>query len=74
MPPRFRSKLVVRDSRGVEVTRKEIAVNDPLRIGGVSGLTMYQADWGVASVRVRARLFSRDPLRVSANEGGRESG
>merc|ERR1719316_265841 len=49
----FRSKLVVRDSRGAEVTRKEISVNDPLRIGGVSGLTMYQADWGVASVRVR---------------------
>ena len=45
----FRSDLAVVDPAGALVTRKEISVNDPLRVGGV---TMYQTDWEVSGVQV----------------------
>ncbi|MBD2090824.1 cytochrome c biogenesis protein [Microcoleus sp. FACHB-1515] len=44
----FYSDLSVLDSEGQEVKRKTIHVNEPLRYRGV---TMYQADWGIAAVR-----------------------
>lgn len=44
----FYSDLSVLDSEGQEVKRKTIHVNEPLRYRGV---TMYQADWGIAAIR-----------------------
>jgi len=46
----FYSDLSVIDLAGQELDRKTIHVNEPLRHGGV---TLYQADWGIAAVRVR---------------------
>lgn len=46
----FYSDLSVLDSQGNEVKRKTIHVNEPLRYQGV---TLYQADWGLSSVRVQ---------------------
>jgi cytochrome c biogenesis protein len=46
----FYSDMTVLDSAGKEVKRKTIHVNEPLRYRGV---TLYQADWSVAAVRVR---------------------
>ena len=46
----FYSDMSVLDSEGKEVKRKTIHVNEPLRYHGV---TMYQADWGIAAVQVR---------------------
>ncbi|MBE9078572.1 cytochrome c biogenesis protein [Romeria aff. gracilis LEGE 07310] len=46
----FYSDLSVLDRQGEEVKRKTIWVNQPLRYGRV---TLYQADWAVAAVRVR---------------------
>jgi len=48
----FYSDLSVRDRDGNELYRKSISVNDPLRYKGV---TMYQTDWGLSSVIVRAQ-------------------
>ncbi|MEO1146134.1 MAG: cytochrome c biogenesis protein [Cyanobacteria bacterium J06638_22] len=44
----FYSDLSVLDQEGNEVERKTIHVNEPLRYHGV---TLYQADWGVAGLR-----------------------
>ncbi|NES97035.1 MAG: cytochrome c biogenesis protein [Desertifilum sp. SIO1I2] len=46
----FYSDLSVLDKDGNEVKRKTIHVNEPLRYQGV---TLYQADWGLAAVRVQ---------------------
>ncbi|WP_448605018.1 cytochrome c biogenesis protein [Thermoleptolyngbya sp.] len=46
----FYSDLSVLDAAGKEVDRKTIHVNEPLRYKGV---TLYQADWAIAAVRVQ---------------------
>lgn len=46
----FYSDMSVLDKDGQEVQRKTIHVNEPLRYRGVS---LYQADWSIAAVRVR---------------------
>ncbi len=46
----FYSDMSVLDNKGIEVDRKTIFVNQPLRHNGV---TFYQTDWGIAAVRVR---------------------
>lgn len=46
----FYSDLSVLNDQQAEVQRKTIHVNEPLRYRGV---TLYQADWGIAAVRVR---------------------
>ena len=46
----FYSDLSVLDTDGEEVQRKTIHVNEPLRHKGV---TLYQADWGIAGVKVK---------------------
>lgn len=46
----FYSDLSVLDNQGQEVQRKTIHVNEPLRYRGV---TLYQANWGIAAVQVR---------------------
>ncbi|MEL6327477.1 MAG: cytochrome c biogenesis protein [Cyanobacteria bacterium J06626_23] len=46
----FYSDLSVLDNDGQEVKRKTVWVNEPLRYKNV---TMYQADWGIAGVRVK---------------------
>lgn len=46
----FYSDLSVQDLEGNELDRQTIHVNKPLRHNGV---TLYQADWGVAAVRLR---------------------
>ncbi|MBW4521370.1 MAG: cytochrome c biogenesis protein [Scytolyngbya sp. HA4215-MV1] len=45
----FYSDLSVVDDQGKEVKHKTIHVNEPLRYRGV---TLYQADWGIAAVQV----------------------
>lgn len=46
----FYSDLSVLDQDGNEVKHKTIHVNEPLRYQGV---TLYQADWGIAAARVQ---------------------
>jgi len=46
----FYSDMAVLDSAGKEVKHKTIHVNEPLRYRGV---TLYQADWAIAAVRVK---------------------
>jgi len=46
----FYSDLSVLDQAGTEVQQKTIHVNAPLRYRGV---TLYQADWGIAAVQVK---------------------
>jgi cytochrome c biogenesis protein len=46
----FYSDLSVIDENGEELTQKTIHVNEPLRYKGV---TLYQADWGIAAVKVK---------------------
>ncbi|MDX2216160.1 MAG: cytochrome c biogenesis protein [Oculatellaceae cyanobacterium bins.114] len=52
----FYSDLSILDAEGNEVKRKTIHVNEPLRYHGV---TLYQADWAIAAVRVR---FNNSPV------------
>lgn len=52
----FYSDLSVVDKDGQERDRQTIHVNKPLRYNGV---TFYQADWGIAGVRVR---INRSPV------------
>eukprot|EP00803_Ostreobium_quekettii_P004859 evm.model.scf_1030EXC.1 EVM.evm.TU.scf_1030EXC.1 scf_1030EXC:4162-9143(-) len=47
----FYSDLSVEDQDGRELKRKTISVNDPFRYGG---LTMYQTDWSMAAISVKA--------------------
>jgi cytochrome c biogenesis protein len=46
----FYSDLSVINPAGEQLKRKTIHVNEPLRYRGV---TLYQADWGIAAVKVR---------------------
>ncbi len=46
----FYSDMSVLDNQGNEVKRKTIHVNEPLRYHGV---TLYQADWAIAAIRVK---------------------
>jgi cytochrome c biogenesis protein len=46
----FRSDLSVLNYQGEEVDRQQIYVNKPLKHNGV---TLYQTDWGISSVKVR---------------------
>jgi cytochrome c biogenesis protein len=46
----FYSDMSVLDAAGTEVKRKTIHVNEPLRYKGV---TLYQASWAIAAVRVK---------------------
>ncbi|GAB4380606.1 MAG: cytochrome c biogenesis protein [Elainellaceae cyanobacterium] len=52
----FYSDLSVLNQSGEEVDRQTIHVNKPLRHHGV---TLYQADWAIAAVRVR---FNNSPI------------
>jgi cytochrome c biogenesis protein len=52
----FYSDLSVVDPDGSELKRDTIHVNKPMRYRGV---TLYQADWGIAGVRVR---FNNSPV------------
>lgn len=65
----FYSDLSVLDKNGKEVDRQTIFVNQPLKYRGV---TMYQADWAIAAVRVR---INNSPVlqlpMVELNTGGR---
>jgi cytochrome c biogenesis protein len=52
----FYSDLSVLDNGGKEIDRKTIHVNEPLRHKGV---TLYQADWAIAAVKVK---FNNSPI------------
>jgi cytochrome c biogenesis protein len=52
----FYSDLSVLDQAGKEIDRKTIHVNEPLRHNGV---TLYQADWAIAAVKVQ---FNKSPI------------
>jgi cytochrome c biogenesis protein len=52
----FYSDLSVLDVQGQEVDRKTIHVNQPLRYHNV---TLYQADWAIAAVRIK---FNNSPV------------
>jgi len=55
----FFSDLSVLDaSTGEQLTRKTISVNKPLRWGGV---TMYQTDWSLAALSLRAEGSPMQP-------------
>ncbi len=64
----FYSDLSVLDDNGSEVDRQTIHVNKPLKHKGV---TFYQADWGIAAIRVR---MNRSPVlqlpMAQLNTGG----
>lgn len=73
----YYSDLSVLDTRGNELQRKTIYVNEPIRFGGV---TAYQTDWGIASAIVRLAPVGTDiqsdgqalqlPLAAIDNLGG----
>lgn len=52
----FYSDMSVLNGQGEEVDHQKIFVNQPLRYGGV---TFYQTDWGIASVRIK---FNNSPI------------
>ena len=52
----FYSDLTVIDEVGNELKQKTIHVNEPMRYRGV---TLYQADWGIAGVKVK---FNNSPV------------
>jgi cytochrome c biogenesis protein len=63
--------LSVLDKQGQEVKRKTIFVNEPLRYKGV---TLYQTDWGVASVRIRVNkspVLQLPMAKLNTNGQGR---
>ncbi|MGG6240890.1 cytochrome c biogenesis protein [Nodosilinea sp. AN01ver1] len=66
----FYSDLSVLDRAGSEVDRKTIHVNEPLRHRGV---TLYQADWGIAAVQVKLNNSPvlRLPMQPLENDGPR---
>ncbi|ABG50069.1 MAG: cytochrome c biogenesis protein [Trichodesmium sp. St16_bin4-tuft] len=65
----FYSDLSILDKSGEEVDRKTIFVNQPMRYHGV---TMYQADWAIAAVKVRVNKSPvfRLPMAQLNTEGG----
>ncbi|MGB3533975.1 MAG: cytochrome c biogenesis protein [Microcoleaceae cyanobacterium] len=67
----FYSDLSVLNNQGEEVDRKTIHVNEPLRYDGV---TFYQADWGIAGIRVRVNnspAFLLPMAQLDTNGQGR---
>ncbi len=67
----FYSDLSVLDKQGQEVKRKTIFVNEPLRYKGV---TLYQTDWGVSSVRIRVNkspVLQLPMAKLNTNGQGR---
>jgi cytochrome c biogenesis protein len=66
----FYSDLSVLNQQGEEVKRKTVWVNEPLRYRNV---TLYQADWGIAAVKVKINnspLFQL-PMAALQVDGGR---
>lgn len=66
----FYSDLSVLDQDGNEVKQKTIHVNQPLKYRGV---TLYQADWGIAAVDVRLNnspVLEIPMQKLAAPEGG----
>jgi cytochrome c biogenesis protein len=67
----FYSDLSVLNNQGEEVDHKTIHVNQPLRYDGV---TFYQADWGIAGIRVRVNnspAFLLPMAQLNTNGQGR---
>ncbi len=67
----FYSDLSVLDDSGAEVKRQTISVNQPLRYKNV---TLYQADWAVASVKVRLNnspIFDLKMAALKSDTGGK---
>jgi cytochrome c biogenesis protein len=67
----FYSDLSVVNNQGEEVDHKTIHVNQPLRYDGV---TFYQADWGIAGLRVRVNnspAFLLPMAQLDTNGQGR---
>ncbi|PZV09415.1 MAG: cytochrome C biogenesis protein CcsB [Leptolyngbya sp.] len=66
----FYSDLSVLDRSGAEIDRKTIFVNQPLRHKGV---TLYQADWGIAAVQVKLNNSPvlQLPMQQLENDGPR---
>lgn len=67
----FYSDMSVLNNQGQEVDRKTIFVNSPLRY---HGLTFYQTDWGISSVRVRVNnspIFQLPMAQLNTNGNGR---
>ncbi|MEC4815809.1 MAG: cytochrome c biogenesis protein [Scytonema sp. PMC 1069.18] len=67
----FYSDLSVVNNQEQEVDRKTIFVNSPLRYHGV---TFYQTDWGISSLRVRVNnspIFQIPMAQLNTNGQGR---
>lgn len=67
----FYSDLSVLDRQGQEVDRQTIHVNKPLRHNGV---TLYQADWAIAGVRIKLNnspILQLPMAPLETNGGGR---
>lgn len=65
----FYSDISVLDAKGEEVDRKTIYVNQPLKHNGV---TVYQTDWAISSVKVRVNkspIFQLPMARLPVAEG-----
>lgn len=62
----FYSDLSILNQAGAEIDRQTIHVNKPLRHKGV---TMYQADWGIAAVRFRLNNSPTLQLPMGLLEG-----
>jgi cytochrome c biogenesis protein len=62
----FYSDLSVVDNDGDELDRQTIFVNQPLRHDGI---TFYQADWGIAAVRVRVNNSPIFELPMASLQG-----
>jgi cytochrome c biogenesis protein len=67
----FYSDMSVLNNQGQEVDRKTIYVNSPLHYHGV---TFYQTDWGISSIRVRVNnspIFQIPMAPLNTNGQGR---
>ncbi|MBW4563563.1 MAG: cytochrome c biogenesis protein [Mojavia pulchra JT2-VF2] len=67
----FYSDMSVLNNQGIEVDRKKIFVNQPLRYHGV---TFYQTDWGLSAVRVQfnnSPIFQLPMVQLNTNGAGR---
>ncbi|MBE9158916.1 cytochrome c biogenesis protein [Nodosilinea sp. LEGE 06152] len=66
----FYSDLSVLNQAGSEVDRKTIHVNEPMRYRGV---TLYQADWGIAAVQIKLNNSPvlQLPMQPLENDGPR---
>lgn len=67
----FYSEMSVLNNEGNEVKYKTIHVNEPLRYRGV---TLYQADWGIAAIRVKLNnspIFQLPMAQLDTGNRGR---